>query len=58
MTAALAAAGVPVHLQVWQRQVHVFQAFADVVAEGHLAIDEIGQFVRATGRGAGNAAAA
>ena len=58
MTAALAAAGVPVRLQVWQRQVHVFQAFADMVAEGHLAIDEIGQFVRAIGRRAGNAAAA
>jgi len=42
MTAALAAAGVPVRLQIWQRQVHVFQAFADVVAEGALGIDEIG----------------
>jgi acetyl esterase/lipase len=62
MTAALAGAGVPVRLQIWQHQVHVFQAFADVVAEGHLAIDEIGRFVRATvpatGRGAGGAAAA
>ena len=62
MTAALAAAGVPVRLQIWQRQVHVFQAFADVVAEGHLAIDEIGRFVRttgrATGRGAGETSAA
>jgi len=55
MTAALAAAGVPVRLQVWQRQVHVFQAFADMVAEGHLAIDEIGQFVRASGSATGSA---
>jgi hypothetical protein len=38
--------------------VHVFQAFADVVAEGHLAIDDIGGFIRATTRRADHAAAA
>ncbi|MDT7667221.1 MAG: hypothetical protein QOC74_4 [Pseudonocardiales bacterium] len=58
MAAALAAAGVPVRLQIWLRQVHVFQAFADVVAEGHLAIDDIGGFIRATTRRADDAAAA
>jgi hypothetical protein len=38
--------------------VHVFQAFADVVAEGQLAIDDIGGFIRATARRADHAAAA
>lgn len=42
----LEAADVPVDLQVWHRQVHVFQAFADVVAEGRLAIEEIGVFIQ------------
>ncbi|WP_331532009.1 alpha/beta hydrolase [Pseudonocardia sp.] len=45
MTQRLANAGVPVRLQVWQRQVHVFQAFADLVPEAHAAITEIGGFV-------------
>jgi acetyl esterase/lipase len=45
MTQRLAEAGVPVRLQVWQRQVHVFQAFADLVPEAHAAITEIGGFV-------------
>jgi acetyl esterase/lipase len=46
MTQRLEAAEVAVHLQVWQHQVHVFQAFADLVPEGHRAIAEIGRFVR------------
>lgn len=46
MTGRLARAGVPVHLQIWERQVHVFQAFADLVPEAHQAIDEIGTFVK------------
>jgi hypothetical protein len=35
-----------------------FQAFADVVAEGQLAIDDSGGFIRATARRADPAAAA
>ena len=58
MTTALRTAGVPVRLQVWLRQVHVFQAFADLVAEGHLAIADIGEFVRAATHRADDAAAA
>ncbi|WP_051343418.1 alpha/beta hydrolase [Pseudonocardia spinosispora] len=46
MTDRLARDRVPVTLQIWQRQVHVFQAFADLVPEGHAAIREIGAFVR------------
>jgi acetyl esterase/lipase len=42
----LAEAGVPVRLQVWAEQVHVFQAFADLAPEGHQAIAELGEFVR------------
>ncbi|HEY1969515.1 MAG TPA: alpha/beta hydrolase [Pseudonocardia sp.] len=45
MTDRLALAGVPVRLQIWQRQVHVFQAIADLVPEGFAAIDQIGRFV-------------
>lgn len=48
MAERLAKAGVPIRLQIWERQVHVFQAFADAVPEGHAAIAEIGAFVRAT----------
>lgn len=46
MADRLAEAGVPCELQVWRRQVHVFQAAADLVPEGQRAIDEIGYFVR------------
>jgi acetyl esterase/lipase len=44
MTSRLARAGVPVRLQIWENQVHVFQAFADLVPEGHAAIRDIGAF--------------
>ncbi|GAA4418434.1 alpha/beta hydrolase [Actinokineospora soli] len=43
----LQAAGVPCRFQVWEGQVHVFQAFAGSVPEGHAALDEIGAFLRA-----------
>lgn len=46
MAHRLAAAGVPAELQIWERQVHVFQAAAGVVPEGGRAIAEIGTFVR------------
>ncbi|MEE2034045.1 alpha/beta hydrolase [Rhodococcus sp. CC-R104] len=46
MAHRLAAAGVPAELQVWERQVHVFQAAAGIVPEGSRAIAEIGAFVR------------
>ena len=45
MTARLDQAGVPTRLQIWDAQVHVFQAFSDIVAEGNAAIDELGEFV-------------
>ncbi|AEF42609.1 alpha/beta hydrolase [Hoyosella subflava] len=38
--------GVSCHLQVWERQVHVFQAAAGLVPESSRAIREIGRFVR------------
>jgi acetyl esterase/lipase len=46
MTAQLANAGVPCVLQIWDRQVHVFQVAADIIPEGRLAVDEIGAFVQ------------
>jgi acetyl esterase/lipase len=46
MANRLVSAGVPCDLQVWDRQVHVFQAAAAWVPEARLAIDEIGTFVR------------
>lgn len=45
MTAALLAAGVDVELQVWDHQVHVFQAAAAILPEGAQAIEEIAAFV-------------
>lgn len=45
MAERLAAAGVPCELQVWEDQVHVFQA-ADFVPEAQHAMREIGSFVR------------
>jgi acetyl esterase/lipase len=45
MAARLVQAGVPVDLQVWDRQVHVFQAAASWVPEARAAIEEIGEFV-------------
>ena len=46
MANRLVSAGIPCDLQVWDRQVHVFQAAAAWVPEARLAIDEIGSFVR------------
>ncbi len=45
MTAALLAAGVDVELQVWDHQVHVFQAAAAILPEGAQAIEEIAEFL-------------
>ncbi|WP_072688251.1 alpha/beta hydrolase [Rhodococcus marinonascens] len=42
----LSQAGVPCELQVWERQVHVFQAAAGLLPEGTRAIREIGRFIR------------
>ncbi|NLE81400.1 MAG: alpha/beta hydrolase [Rhodococcus sp.] len=46
MAERLAAAGVPAELQVWENQVHVFQAAAGFLPESSRAIEEIGKFVR------------
>lgn len=46
MAYRLAAAGVPTELQVWEKQVHVFQAAASLVPEGGRAVARIGRFVR------------
>ncbi|BDB59865.1 alpha/beta hydrolase [Rhodococcus sp. RDE2] len=46
MARRLQLAGVSAELQVWERQVHVFQAAAGVVPESGRAIAEIGRFVR------------
>lgn len=46
MASRLVSAGVPCDLQVWNRQVHVFQAAASWLPEARVAIDEIGWFVR------------
>jgi acetyl esterase/lipase len=46
MANRLVSAGVPCDLQVWDRQVHVFQAAAAWVPEARMAIEEIGTFVR------------
>lgn len=54
MAARLAAAGVPVELQVWEKQVHVFQAASPTVPEAGRAIEEIGRFVRALAPPAGS----
>ncbi|MDT9592880.1 alpha/beta hydrolase fold domain-containing protein [Nocardioides zeae] len=49
---ALADAGVAVELEVWDRQVHVFQAAAGLLPEAAAAIERVGDFVErvATGR--------
>ena len=46
MANRLTSVGVPCQLQVWDRQVHVFQAAASWVPEARAAIEEIGSFVR------------
>lgn len=48
MAGRLADAGVPIRLQIWERQVHVFQAFADLVPEGRAALADLGGFIRET----------
>jgi acetyl esterase/lipase len=45
MASALHAAGVPCELQVWDHQVHVFQAAAGFLPEADQALDEIADFV-------------
>lgn len=47
MAHRLVAAGVPCDLQIWDRQVHVFQAAAAWIPEGRRAIAEIADFIRA-----------
>ncbi|MFZ2527822.1 MAG: alpha/beta hydrolase [Rhodococcus sp. (in: high G+C Gram-positive bacteria)] len=46
MARRLGSAGVPCELQIWERQVHVFQAAAALVPEAARAVAEIGAFVR------------
>ncbi|MCW2831558.1 MAG: hypothetical protein JWP31_2250 [Aeromicrobium sp.] len=46
MANRLESAGVTCDLQVWEKQVHVFQASASWVPEARLAVEEIGTFVR------------
>jgi acetyl esterase/lipase len=45
MANRLVSAGVPCDLQVWERQVHVFQAAASWLPEARTAIEEIASFV-------------
>lgn len=49
MANRLTSAGVPCDLQIWDRQVHVFQAAASWVPEARAAIEEIGTFIRHLG---------
>ena len=51
MANRLVAAGVPCDLQVWENQVHVFQAAAAWVPEARAAIDEIALFVQSLADG-------
>lgn len=46
MAQRLGAAGVSVTLEVWDRQIHVFQAAADILPEAARAVARIGEFVR------------
>jgi len=46
MANRLVSAGVRCDLQIWDRQVHVFQAAASWVPEARAAIEEIGTFIR------------
>jgi monoterpene epsilon-lactone hydrolase len=41
------AAGVNVELDIWEGMIHIWPFFADVLPEGAMAIDKIGQFVKA-----------
>ena len=51
MANRLVAAGIPCDLQVWEDQVHVFQAAAGWVPEARAAIDEIALFVQSLADG-------
>ena len=46
MARRLAEAGVPATLQVWDRQIHVFQMFGPYLPESRAAIRALGRFVR------------
>ena len=46
IAAKIAETGVPCELQLFEGQFHVFQAAADLIPEGRVAIDNIGAFVR------------
>ncbi|WP_028933828.1 alpha/beta hydrolase [Pseudonocardia spinosispora] len=46
MAKRLAEAGVPCTLQIWGRQLHVFQAAAALIPEAKASIGDIGRFVR------------
>ena len=50
MTQRLAAADVPVTLQLWSGQVHAFPVLSDLLPEARAAIREIGAFIRGLGR--------
>jgi acetyl esterase/lipase len=58
MANRLVAAGIPCDLQIWQRQVHVFQAAAGWVPEARQAIDEIALFIQSVADGSIEAPAA
>jgi acetyl esterase/lipase len=47
MAHRLAEAGVPCTLQIWDRQLHVFQMFGPLLPESRTALRDIGRFVRA-----------
>jgi acetyl esterase/lipase len=48
MAHRLAEAGVPTVLQVWDRQLHVFQSFAPLIPEAARSIADIGTYLRTT----------
>lgn len=45
MAVRLVAAGVPIRLQVWDQQLHVFQMFGPLLPESREALRDIGRFV-------------
>ncbi|TDD85510.1 alpha/beta hydrolase [Actinomadura rubrisoli] len=57
MARRLAEAGVPVTLQVWDRQLHVFQMFGPLLPESRSSIAALGTFVRDAYARASDAAA-
>lgn len=50
MAQRLAAADVPVTLQLWAGQVHAFPVLSDLLPESRAAIAEVGAFIRGLGR--------